>query len=332
MVSVINIRSELEQYVWESATWTDDKLIARSPFRGGDRTPSFYVWLSDNLRFNATAGMWGDPGAEDNEWRSGGFVKLLAFLRNEDEESTREYLRYTYEQEPDYDEPITLNIPKLTLQERVKPLDSRILDGYKFRSPYLGRRGISEAVQRLCRVGYDRDRHAVTIPWFLPDGRLANILYRRTDSKIFWYHRGGMPIRSLLYGIDIVYSRKLERAAIVEAPIDAMYIMTAGFPAIAIGGASFNADKRDLIVRSPLEEVIVFADNDAAGAKWKAQVCEMLSKYVTVKVAEYPTEFKDPCEIGNTAEVMRYIEEAEIIKNSFLGNAQLSVCHTFNIV
>lgn len=288
----IDVRAELEHFSWERATWTHDRLIAVSPFRY-ERTPSFYVYLTDTA--DAKAGYWGDPGAKDPEWQRGGPVKLLAYLRGETPEDTLQYLRNKYggEDAPEGDT-LRINPLRLSLEpRRYQPLDMRILDRYKWRHPYLGNRGISEPVQRLMRIGYDRERNAIVIPWFNADGTLGAVKYRRVDTKAFWYERGGRPIREMVYGIDIVYSRRLRRVAVVEAEVDAMTLMTAGMPAIATGGAQFGDVKRDIILRSPIEEVVLFRDNDAAGRAWRNQVYEALRGKVGVSIALVPRFHKD---------------------------------------
>lgn len=270
-------------------------------------------------------------GAVVPEYRRGGIVKLLAFLRNETMAETVDYLRAKFGETGAADEAEPTLLPlNLTLPEPYRPLDARILEPYRYRSPYLASRGISEGVQRLMRIGYDRDRRAVVIPWFNGDGTLGNVKFRRVDTKTFWYivlcpvcsgdnvfrdrtddhyvcrrcaHRtrtpiNGRPIREMVYGIDVVYRKRLTRAAIVEAEIDAMTLMSAGIPAIATGGSAFNGLKRDLIVKSPLEEVVVIRDNDAAGRKWQRQVIAELGPYIRVKVAAVPSRYKDVNECG----------------------------------
>jgi 5S rRNA maturation endonuclease (ribonuclease M5) len=296
----IDVRAELEQFEWERATWTHDRLIAVSPFRY-DRTPSFYVYIADTA--TATAGAWGDPGAIDPEWSRGGIVKLLAFLRNETTAETVEYLRYKYGSEADANPDGLPQLKPLKLEAERKiyrPLDSAILDRYKWRHPYLGvERGISEPVQRLMRIGFDRERNAVVIPWFNPDGSLGAIKYRRVDTKVFWYERGGRPIREMLYGIDVVYARRLRKVALVEAEVDAMTLMSAGIPAIATGGAtSWNAGKRDMIARSPAEEVVLYRDNDAAGREWRNRIVSDLRGSVGVSIAIVPSYAKDANELA----------------------------------
>lgn len=295
----VDVRAELERYDFVRARWDDPRrLTAASPFRyhshKPDLHPSFYVNTDPDSPYY---GCWTDSGAIDDEWRSGGLVKLLAFLRGETTEEVADYLDAMYGDGADLDanEVPTLKLPVL-VAERKRPsvLLESVLDPYRYRHPYLENRGISESVQRLYDVGYDRARRAVTIPWRLPDGRLAALKYRSTYSRVFWYERNGRPIRELVYGIDVVYKRHLKRAAIVEGEIDALSLASAGVPALATGGATnWTATKRDMIVRSPLEEVVVVRDNDAAGRAWARRVLTELAPYMSVKIALVPARYKD---------------------------------------
>jgi len=281
----VDVRAELEAFEWTRATWTSDKLIAASPFRYESR-PSFAVIFEH--------GGWRDYGATDSKWASGSFVRLLSFLRRETAEETAEYLAARYNGFATPGDEITLNVPKLTLPaRRITRIDDGILDGYRYRSPYLAGRGISEGVQRLMRIGYDKQRRAITIPWFNPDGSLGNVKYRRTDSKTFWYAPGGRPIREMLYGINIAYERRIKRAAIVEAEIDALTLMSAGIFAIATGGTAFTAAKADLLLRSPIEELIIFRDNDSAGRAWRNAIVSAVGDRMDVRLALVDRRYKD---------------------------------------
>lgn len=261
---MIDVESELREFEWVKPRWTADKLIAASPFRY-DKTPSFMVRLQPYGKY--PAGVWTDSGAYDEEWRSGNFVKLLSFLRNETYEETEEYLRTKYMVSADGD--IAVAKPKLKVKRYRQPLD---LTFSQAPVEYLKRRSISDQIQRMFGVGFDPKSNAVILPWRLPDGRLANVKYRKTYGKAFWYERSGWPIRELIYGMDLIYSRQIRRAAIVEAEIDAMSMWTAGIPAVAVGGASFNGYKRDIILRSPIEELIIATDNDKPGDRLRAEI------------------------------------------------------------
>lgn len=296
MVSV-DIRTELAAYPWINARWTEDKLIAASPFRY-DKTPSFFVNLNADSQYY---GCWTDSGAISDDWRSGSFTKLLSFLRNETYSETVYYLSGTYGNGPeDVDGEPTLR-PNIIREDRPQPvrsIDSAILDGYRYHSDYLSGRGITEAAQQMCGVGYDPRRKAVTIPWMNAAGSLANVKYRRIDSKIFWFVKNGRPIRECIFGIDIVYRRSVKRAVIVEAEIDAMTLMSAGCAAVATGGTAFTESKRDLIVRSPLEEIVILRDNDSAGRAWQRRLIAELGPYIGVRIAVVPSGYKDANEFA----------------------------------
>lgn len=309
------VKELLGDFVWTRATWTEDKLVAASPFRY-DRTPSFYVWLRDNPVTNAKAGYWQDYGASDPEYQRGGIVKLLAFLRNETEEETREYLRDNY----GYGGELSANPDELTLDlsltlrppaEPYKPLDAVILDEYNVHYPYLSSRGISEEVQRMFGTGFSPRHRAVTIPWFNADGTLGNVKYRKITEKTFWYEKGGRPIREMVYGLHIVYERAIRRLVLVEAEIDAMYLWTAGVPAVAVGGSAFSDAKAELLRKSPVEELLVATDNDEAGERLKAQVVEKMAGYCELFDVEIPREYKDMNEVKSVEGVRRIVEGAK---------------------
>lgn len=255
----IDVEAELSEFEWTRARWTADKLIAASPFRY-DRKPSFFVRLQPYGRY--PAGTWADSGAYDEEWRSGNFVKLLAFLRNETYEETADYLITKYGVYADGE--IKLVKPAIKIKRDRQTLNLCIEPAV---TEYLSRRGISAEVQRMFGVGYDEKADAVTLPWRLADGRLANVKYRKTRGKAFWFERNGWPIRELVYGIDLIYAQDIRKAAIVEGEIDAMSFWTAGIPAIAVGGTAFSRVKRDVILRSPIEELVIATDADKPGER-----------------------------------------------------------------
>lgn len=277
----VDIRTELESFPWIRPRWATDKLIAASPFRY-DHTPSFMVNLDGQF-----AGTFKDSGAYDADWESGNFAKLLAFLRDETYEETCEYLLDSYggggglnSGDNKFELP-TLHMPKAPRKPAVLASDK--LNGYRFRHPYLGRRGISEKVQLFMDVGFRKDAQAVTIPWRHVNGELANVKYRKVRGKAFWYERGAEPIRNLVYGLDKVYAHNLGEVWICEAEIDAMSAYVLGQPAVAIGGASVSERQLELIRKSPISSAVIATDNDKAGEKVKRQLIEGLRGYVRLR-------------------------------------------------
>jgi DNA primase len=301
----IDYRAELEKYSWIKPRWSSDKLIAASPFRY-DKTPSFFVNFTGEY-----AGCFGDSGAYDQDWASGNFTKLLSFLRNETYEETEEYLRGEYGWQDESEDGNVKLIPiNLRIQRARQSLSADILANYIEDYTYLMKRGISEHVQRQMDVLYNAEQKAAVIPWHRPSSGLANIKYRKTYGKTFWYEKGGRPIRELVYGIE----RAGPTTVICEAEIDAMSWMEAGYTAVAVGGASFNRWKRDIILRSPVEELIIVTDNDKAGGKLRKEIETAMKGHVRVRHAYVRADCKDANEAlvkyGGDA-LMESVEKSE---------------------
>lgn len=303
----VDIEREINEFSWSRAKWRPERLIACSPFRY-DTSPSFYVYFNDTT--TARAGSWGDSGGT-GDFKKGHFTQLLAFLRNETEYETEDYILSEYAREYTEDDELTLDLSHLRLYEKPKMLPSDYLKQFEGYSPYLKKRGIKDVVYRLMGIGYDPKSKSIVIPWFTPDGRLANIKYRRTDSKVFYYDKG-YPIRELVYGLNVIHDRNVKRAVLVEAEIDAMYVMShGGIAAIAVGTSKLSDEKAEAIARSPLEEIIVIPDNDSAGEAMFQQAIEKLERYVSVKVARLPNWANDANDVKDTKKLRILIENAK---------------------
>src|SRR5690606_33499802 len=213
----IDIEAELNEFEWERARWSASKLIAASPFRY-DKSPSFFVNLDGEF-----AGCFGDSGAYDDEWKSGNLIKLLSYMRNETYEETTEYLLERYSTSSDNWD-YRLILPRIPINKRYKTLPRDII--IVSQSPYLTKRGISVGVQALAGVGKSQYKRFVAIPWNAPDGSLANVKYRATRGKTFFYEKGATPIGSLVYGADL-YVKSTDDLIVCEAEIDALSWRTA---------------------------------------------------------------------------------------------------------
>lgn len=306
----VDIQAELEEFEWTRPRWTSEKLIAASPFRY-DRTPSFFVNLSGEY-----AGCWADSGAYDAEWSSGCFVKLISFLRNETYEESEQYLHEKYS--------ISLNSagvilvpPKLRIEATTTNLQRGIIEST---SPYLVKRGIAEVVQTQARTGQSKHYGFVAIPWHTPDGQLANIKYRSTRGKMFFYERNARPIRELIYGADL-YVKASADLVVCEAEIDALSWRTAGYNAVAVGGVAFTKQQADILYRLPFSRLVVAGDNDKAGARFNAQVIKAMKGRDLAVVEWRGNRFKDANEvlvnegIGGLVEAFEQAIELPFINN-----------------
>jgi len=149
-------------------------------------------------------------------------------------------------------------------------------------------RDISKEAQRQFSVGYGANYIGFTaMPWYTPDGRLANVKYRSTRGKTFFYEKGATPIRRLVYGLNVVNANRSEMVVLCEGEIDAMSWASAGVPAVACGGSSISAEQIDAIKRSSIRKLLLGGDNDAAGQRLNAEVGRRLAGFVEIYYVDY---------------------------------------------
>lgn len=265
----VNVRAELEEFDWgRDAKWSHDKLIARSPFRD-DETPSFFVRLEPYQDY--PAGIWSDSGASDMSWYKGDFVKLLSFLRHETRGETEDYLLDKYAPREGKRVIVPPHIPR----NRTYPtIDDSIIEVLP--SPYLRKRGISDAEQLRAGTGKGPYRGYVALPWRFPDGRLMNVKYRATKGKMFFYEDDAYPIGRLVWGADSV--RESTAIMVVEAEIDALSWRTAGFEAVATGHGAISEEQVDILLQLPAAMYIAAGDNDLVGKRFNEQLKRVLGK------------------------------------------------------
>src|SRR5699024_4689949 len=282
---LVDIEVELAAYHFNNARWQVGKLIASSPFRQ-DRAPSFFVNLEGEY-----AGTWGDSGAYDDEYSKGNFVKLIALLNGMAYEDAERYLldKYGATMAHKPDEPIRLKTPKLaTKQAPIKPINNPVTPAI---SPYLSRRGISADVQIKHGIGYNEAYPGYTaMPIRTAAGEVANVFYRRSSftDKRFFYEQGGAPRGRLLFGAHVVG----DVAILCEGIIDAMSWETAGFSALAVGGARLSRDQAEIIKRSRARKIYISGDNDEQGRMFNRQATELLRGYKELCTIDYG-EYKD---------------------------------------
>ncbi|GAK00891.1 toprim domain-containing protein [Geomicrobium sp. JCM 19055] len=283
----VDVMEELSFYIesFDRGSEKVDEFVSCSPFRS-ERTPSFSISLD--------TGQWIDFGADEYDlFKKGGLVKLLSFLRNETYEEAEHYLldRYGIDiSDPDV-LAFTIDLQEDSSNDRIISLDE--YRKYAYRHNYLATRGISEKVQRSFKVGYDKRSKAITFPWMNRNDEIVNIKYRSVKSKQFYYYGEGQPIRNHLYGMNFIHKLNITEAYIVESEIDALYLWTHGFPAVALGGSNLSSAQSKLFTRSPIENLIIAVDNDSVGEWISTAISKRLNGLMTLEKIKYPNHVKD---------------------------------------
>lgn len=239
--------------------------------------------------------MWIDSGG-DGEWRSGGFVKLLSWLRNETYEETCEYLltKYVIVGFIDTDE-LKLDFSRMVKKKTdvYEDIPWSALDRFRYTHTYLERvRGIEERYQRALKIGYDIEKQAISMPILDKNGNLVNIKFRSVNSKVFWYYNNN-PVRDHLYLLFLCISKKVKRVFIVESEIDAITLWKHGFPAVAVMGSSLTDKQRTLLLDSGIETIVIATDNDKTGRRLARSIHSKLGGYMIIERMDFPEYFKD---------------------------------------
>lgn len=280
----IDYLEELEEYeIWDRQRVRENKFQACSPFRS-EKHPSFAVNLEN--------GLWIDSGASNDDWRKGNFVTLLAWLRQETGEETIEYLIEKYA-------PFNVDVDTLELdlnlvldEEPPKVFTLEEVGHLLKASDYLKGRGISEKVQKALQTGFDDKHNGVALPWHDKDGNIINIKFRSIKDKYFWY-ADGQAIKYHLYGLFLVRKLKKETVFIVESEIDALYLWSHGFPAIALGRAGMSDAQKELLLNSGIKTLVICTDNDKAGRRAGLEIIGELNGYMDIHTIEFPDGVKD---------------------------------------
>ena len=276
----VDIEAELDAFDWgKNARRYPGKIHACSPFRD-EETPSFVVFLDK--------GNWVDRGFAREGYESGNFITLLAYMRGSDIPNTELYLIRKYlSVDPNG---LTLSL-KLTLDPPPYPiLDPAMLDNVGA-SEYLAYRGVSKATQARYKAGYHAFSKAAVLPWFDTRGKLVNVKFRSTTRKKFWCPEGGQEIRYHLFG----WAQSLEHDTlyITEAEIDALYLASNGYGAVALGTAHMSPEQEILTKKHPAKTLVICTDNDPAGEKAAKDIAKRLGGYKDICRLCFPEKCKD---------------------------------------
>lgn len=283
----IDLEEELSVFSWNRERWFEDKFVACSPFRY-DNSPSFFVNL-ENLPDKEIAGTWLDSGAlQGSDYKSGNFITLLAYLREETEEETFDYLVEKYDFKP-YESKLKLKLD-FKIKQDFKPLPE---PKGELDQSYLVGRGLSPRVIEEAGVKYVEEEKAVAFTWRNPLGEIQAVKYRRTESKIFYYEKGGKRLNELLYNLDYVTRNKCQTIAITEAEIDALSWLQLGRGAVAVGGSSFSDAQASQLIRTGAINLIISTDNDAVGKSLANKIINAVGKYFNIYIVDYPDGCKD---------------------------------------
>lgn len=295
----IDVFGELEPYLEQFKDYRirGDKLQSCSPFRY-EKHPSFAVNLEN--------GLWIDSGSPTEDNYKGNLVSLLAVLSGSNYHDMEQDLIQRYDYSAENTKGLKLHLEPIT-EKKTASFNWREMKHLHYRSTYLNRRGITEEIQKLFCIGYDRERRLVAIPWIHTDKTIINIKYRSVTGKKFLYEEGGELVRNYVYGLYQCRLKGHRDVCIVEAEIDAMYLWSNGYPAIALGHAGIQDSQVRMLLNNGIETVTIVTDNDAAGKRFAKKLTKILPQHFNVYTVEIPEGYKDINEVQDKQLVQEII-------------------------
>lgn len=146
---------------------------------------------------------------------------------------------------------------------------------------YFFRRGFTRETARDWDVGWDADLRALVVPVRDDRFRTVGLVRRRLDGEPKYQNSRGLSKADVLFGLDHVpfHARSV---AVVEGPLDAMWLHQLGYPAVATLGASLSRSQAATLARRFWRVVLAY-DADPAGRAASRRAREFLSR---VDVAE----------------------------------------------
>lgn len=217
------------------------------------------------------------------------FVQVISDLFDEDRSFGERWLvdhfGDTFIQQEEYLPEIILDKPS-----PVKTyLDESTLIPFDFYHPYMWKRKLSKEVVDRFRVGYDKERNAITFPVYDERHNLVMVTARSVNSKRFWIPR---EVDKPVYLLYDVLERGVDSVVITEGQIDALTSWTYGKPAVATMGCP--SDKQIATLnRSGIRCITSMFDNDAAGLRFYERLKKKLNPDILLVRAQLPSGKKD---------------------------------------
>ena len=157
-------------------------------------------------------------------------------------------------------------LPEITLERKIEEktfLDESILQQYAYYHPYMWYRKLSQPVVDTFKVGYDSSRDAITFPVYDEKHMLVMVTARSVKTKMFWIPEGGdKPVYLLYYLLE----NNIKTAYVCESQINALYMWSLGYPAVALFGTG-SERQFNILRKSGIRNFILMYDGDEPGRK-----------------------------------------------------------------
>lgn len=178
-------------------------------------------------------------------------------------------------------------LPEIVLDKKKlekQYLSEDVLIPYDFYHPYMWQRKLTKDVVDRFRVGYDKERDAITFPVYDEKHRLVMVTARSVKTKRFWIPAEVDKPVYLLYdilerGVDTVY--------VCESQINTLTLRSYGFDAIGLFGTG-SSKQFETLRKSGIRNYILCYDGDEAGRKGALRFKKNMPKDIFITDVRLP--------------------------------------------
>lgn len=198
-------------------------------------------------------------------------------------------------------------LPEIKLEKEVVSktyLNEDILRQYDFYHPYMWYRKLSKDVVDRFRVGYDKERDAITFPVYDEKHNLVMVTARSVNSKRFWIPPNVDKPVYLLYDI---LERNVKTVYVAESQINALTLRTYGLDSVALFGTGSD-HQYDILRKSGIRNYILLFDGDEAGQRGALRFRKNMPEDIFITDVRLPA--------GKDVNDLKYEELMNIISSS----------------
>lgn len=182
-----------------------------------------------------------------------------------------------------------ISLPTISLEKnKIEYLDESILDQYAYFHPYMFKRKLTEEIIIKYKIGWDKEKDAITFPIWDENNHLLGISERSVNSKYFYLPKDiGKPV----YLLNFIKKEHIQEVYVVESQIDALYLSSLGKSAVALLGTG-TKDQYEILKKSGIRIFHLALDGDIAGRHGIMRFIENMPDNIIIDVLLLP-EGKD---------------------------------------
>ena len=160
----------------------------------------------------------------------------------------------------------TLYLPELELPKKSKeslPLDTSILEQYDYYHPYMWKRHLTKEIVDKFRIGFDKEKNAITFPLWDEKNNFIGITERSINSKKFYIPEN---LEKPVYLLNVCLYENVHCVYVVESQINCLTLWSWGYPSVALFGTGTD-HQYEVLNKSGIKSFITAFDGDEAGYK-----------------------------------------------------------------